>query len=354
MGIKVNGIKVAGLGLPGAPGADGKSAYQAAQEGGYTGTESEFNTLLASAAPAPNAIPISIPTTGWTDNKQTFTVNGIPSDPTTYEVHLSQVGATNVSAAMACGIYITDEAQNSLTLAVNSVPESAFTVYAVVQVVIPPKYDPVFSNNTWAKISEACQNNEIPDTWVADGSCYKDMEINGENYRIDIIGKNHDTYADGGSAPLTFQIHDCYDTHHMDPNDASVMNWKNCVMRTTHLPAILALMPVEVQAAIREVQKKTSVGGQSSDIEVTNDKLFLLSEVEIIGNTLNSFDGEGTQYERYPTMDSRVKYYSGNAYNWWGRSPHYYYRQFFYIDNKGNSKSYGCASSYGVAFAFCF
>ena len=82
---------------------------------------------------APKSIPISIPTTGWTDNKQTFTVTGIPSDPTTYEVHLSQVGATNVSAAMACGLYIADEAQNSLTLAVSSVPETAFQVYAVVQ-----------------------------------------------------------------------------------------------------------------------------------------------------------------------------------------------------------------------------
>lgn len=79
------------------------------------------------------AIPISIPTTGWADNKQTFAVTGIPSDPTTYEVHLSQVGATNVSAAIACGLYIADEAANSLTLAVSSVPEAAFQVYAVVQ-----------------------------------------------------------------------------------------------------------------------------------------------------------------------------------------------------------------------------
>ena len=79
------------------------------------------------------AIPISIPTTGWIDNKQTFAVTGIPSDPTTYEVHLSQAGATNVSAAIACGLYIADEAENSLTLAVSSVPEAAFQDYAVVQ-----------------------------------------------------------------------------------------------------------------------------------------------------------------------------------------------------------------------------
>ena len=34
-------------GNPGAAGAAGKSAYQAAKDGGYTGTESAFNTALA-------------------------------------------------------------------------------------------------------------------------------------------------------------------------------------------------------------------------------------------------------------------------------------------------------------------
>ena len=104
---------------PGATGLTAKNVQDAIEE---------VNTKATRTA-----IPISIPTTGWTDNKQTFTATGIPSDPTTYEVHLSQVGATNVSAAIACGLYIADEAANSLTLAVSSVPEAAFQVYAVVQ-----------------------------------------------------------------------------------------------------------------------------------------------------------------------------------------------------------------------------
>ena len=39
MAVIVNGKKVAGLGQPGKDGAPGKSAYQAAKEKGYTGTE---------------------------------------------------------------------------------------------------------------------------------------------------------------------------------------------------------------------------------------------------------------------------------------------------------------------------
>lgn len=97
--------------------------------------QAAIDELAQEKAGAPKRIAIAIPATGWTDNQQTFTVTGIPADPTTYEVHLAQMGAANVAAAMDCGIYIADEAQNSLTLAVNSVPETAFQVYAVVQVV---------------------------------------------------------------------------------------------------------------------------------------------------------------------------------------------------------------------------
>lgn len=47
MAIVVNGKKVAGLGLP------GKSAYQAAVDGGFTGTEEEFNAALAGMKDGP-------------------------------------------------------------------------------------------------------------------------------------------------------------------------------------------------------------------------------------------------------------------------------------------------------------
>ena len=48
MAIVVNGKKVAGVGMPGKDGLPGKSAYQAAVDGGYIGSEQEFNAALAS------------------------------------------------------------------------------------------------------------------------------------------------------------------------------------------------------------------------------------------------------------------------------------------------------------------
>ena len=72
----------------------------------------------------------------------------------------------------------------------------------------PLVLDPVFANNDWAAIIAACQRKQVPETWTVGDQ--KEMTI-GQSYMIDIIGKDHDTYADGsGTAPLTLQMHDCY------------------------------------------------------------------------------------------------------------------------------------------------
>ena len=215
-------------------------------------------------------------------------------------------------------------------------------------------YDPVFANNTWEQIIDACHNNAVPDTWnVADS---KLMTINGVDYQIDIIGKNHDTYTAGGTAPLTFQMHDCYSTAYaMNSFNTNAGGWTSCSMRSTHLPAILALMPTEVQNGIREVNKLTSAGNQSSTINTTSDKLFLLSEIEIFGSVRYSKSGEGTQYDYYKAGNSKVKNRNGSSEYWWERSPHKSLSGYFCcVHYNGSANYYGDSNSYGVTFGFCF
>ena len=211
-----------------------------------------------------------------------------------------------------------------------------------------------FADNEWSEIIAACQSGDVPDSWVVGN--YKNMTINGKAYRIDIIGKNHDTYASGGTAPLTFQMHDCYDeTKQMNSSNTNSGGWQNSAMRTTHLPAILNLMPAEVKAAIRDVQKKSSAGNQSSSIQTTNDKLFLLSEIEIFGSTTYSFAGEGKQYDYYKAGNSKVKNLSGGANPWWERSPNSSYStRFCIVGSNGIAGADYASVSYGVAFGFCF
>jgi len=215
-----------------------------------------------------------------------------------------------------------------------------------------PSYDPVFANNTWEQIIAACHNNEVPDTWkVAD---QKPMTIDGSDYLIDIIGKNHDDYADGsGKAPMTFQLHDCYKLKKAMHNTATnSKGWSRCDMRETNLPIILKQMPTEVQSGIREVNKLTS---ESRTIVTTADKLFLLSEIEIFGSDENSGKGEGTQYNYYKAGNSKVKNYIDSAIEWWERSPYNGNTRFYCCVNyKGASISRSANVVSGVPFAFCF
>lgn len=218
----------------------------------------------------------------------------------------------------------------------------------------PVTYKANFADNTWAQIIDACHKNKVPATWAVGNQ--KTMTINGTAYTIDIIGKNHDTYANGGKAPLTFQLHDCYaDVNRMNSSNTNSGGWTSCAMRSTHLPAILALMPTEVQNGIREVNKLTSAGSQSSTINITADKLFLLSEIEIFGSVSYSKSGEGTQYDYYKAGNSKVKNRNGGAAYWNERSPlKDGSTQFCMASNTGTADYGGASSAAGVAFAFCF
>lgn len=216
----------------------------------------------------------------------------------------------------------------------------------------PALYDAAFSANSWEKIISACQQNKVPETWAIGDS--KAMTINGADYLVDIIGKNHDSYSDGtGEAPLTFQLRSCYATDNkMNGSHTNAGGWGACNMRTTHLPAILALMPSEVRTGIRQVNKLTGV---QSIINTTADKLFLLSEVEIFGTAGYSTSGEGTQYAYYAANNGTVKYKSGVSTNWGARSPmDGNGDSFCAVNTSGGADVFGAADAIGVAFAFCF
>ena len=215
-----------------------------------------------------------------------------------------------------------------------------------------PSYNPVFANNTWEQIIAACHNNEVPETWKVANQ--KSMTIGNEDYLIDIIGKNHDDYADGsGKAPLTFQLHDCYKLKKvMHTTTTNSKGWSRCDMRETSLPIILKQMPTDVQSGIREVNKLTS---ESNTIVTTADKLFLLSEIEIFGSDANSGKGEGMQYDYYKAGNSKVKNCIDSAIEWWERSPYNGNNRFYCCVNyKGASISRVANAASGVPFAFCF
>ena len=228
----------------------------------------------------------------------------------------------------------------------------------VVPVVTKPFYvKPSFADNDWETIIKACQKGRVPETWKVGDQ--KIMTIGGTDYPIDIIGKNHDVYADGsGTAPLTFQLHNIYKTKYaMDTDTYNGDGWNGCNMRRTYLPKVLAAMPSEVQAGIREVSKWTSEGNDSSTIEKTSDTLFLLSEIEIFGKITKSFAGEGSQYAYYVGVEEAIKTHVGSteAQYWFERSPHNGSLKWYCcVDIWGGPATQGAEDVHGAAPAFCF
>lgn len=212
-------------------------------------------------------------------------------------------------------------------------------------------YEANFADNTWAQIIAVCQKNIVPPTWKVGDQ--KAMMIGSTDYLVDIIGINHDDYSDGfGKAPFTFQLHDCYgELKNMNSSRTNNGGWTSCVMRQTHLPAILSKMPTEVRNNIREVNKLTSAGNRSATINTTADKLFLLSEIEIFGSVSHSKSGEGTQYDYYKAGNSRAK---DGADSWWERGPNGNDSTHFCFVLRGNASSSNANYATGVAFGFCF
>ena len=211
--------------------------------------------------------------------------------------------------------------------------------------------DPVFGNNSWAAIIKACQEKQVPNTWKVGDSC--NMTINNKTYAIDIIGKNHDDYADGsGKAPLTFQMHTTYATQYkMNGVERNDCGWKNCLVRTSNaFPKLKQVMPAEVVAALKGVTKKTTAGNASSAIDTTTDTLFLLSEIEVQGTRTHSYAGEGTQYAYYQTAANRKKNRA-----WYLRSPRINSTSCFCRTGWDGEADWSVASEVdGIAAAWCF
>lgn len=267
-------------------------------------------------------------------------------------------GTTTVSGTAdtsgSCTLTLYEPGEWSVSASLNNVTKTQTVNIGTQSMKLPLiELADAFAANSWETIIAACQSGNVPDSWAVGDS--KPMAINGTNYQIDIIGKNHDVYTDGsGTAPLTFQLHDCYsEAKQMYDTNLSGLGWKNTDMRLTYLPAILALMPAEVKNGIHAVNKKTSEGGNSTTIETVSDTLFLLSEVEVFGTNHSSVPGEGIQYDYYKAGNPKIKKREGVDEFWWERSSASG-GMFCRVRDNGQAGASDASSSLGVSFAFCF
>lgn len=206
---------------------------------------------------------------------------------------------------------------------------------------------------SWALINAVAEAGNAASVWSVGDK--KTINVGGVSYQAQIIGFAHDTKTAGGTAGITFQLVDCLGTtYQMESSNTNANGWEGCAMRKNVMSTLLGQLDEDLQKVIKAVNKKVSVGNNTSTIETVSDKLFLLSEIEIFGSTTYSFAGEGSQYAYYKAGNSKVKNVNGSADYWWERSPYGGDTNHFCVVTSGGSAYRGNAShSYGVSFGFC-
>lgn len=229
-----------------------------------------------------------------------------------------------------------------------------------------PQPTSAFTTDSWATIAAASADGTASTKYKV-GNEKTITLTDGEEVTLQIWGFNHDNLADGsGKAGITLGMKNLLaTTYAMNSSNTNSGGWEASRMRTTTMPAILATLPEDLQAVIKEVSKQSSEGGSNADaLDTTTDKLFLFSVKEITGANTYSLDGEGTQYDFWKTLlnngafaPSRIKRLSngdGNASYWWARSAYSgSSASFCHFDTSGSVTNYTANNSSGVCLGFC-
>ena len=221
-----------------------------------------------------------------------------------------------------------------------------------------------FATDSWETISAACKDGSYKTVYSVGDT--KDITLStGETITVAIMGFDHDDLSDGsGKAPITVAMENLLATkHRMNATNTNEGGWDECEMRTSTMATLLTQLPSDLQSVIKQVNKKATVGGTSTSITTSSDKLWLLAEVEVDGTTEAGYVDEGEQYEYWKTVKDgtvradRIKYLSngsGSANGWWLRSPSIpFTTNFRPISTQGGLDSNDANYNYGVCFGFC-
>lgn len=229
------------------------------------------------------------------------------------------------------------------------------------------------SEETIDYVVEAIKNGADPMSFPYRVGDKRDIQLDtSEVITFEIWGIQHDDLSDGsGKAPYTLGMENLLETmYQMSPNNQSNTNvggWDASYMRNTVLPTIFSQLPVFWRSLIKTVTKKASVGERITELQTSEDKLFLFAEEEIMSANSNGVAGEGTQYEYWRTIKNgttdpkspnseRVKCFleAGTAWVWWLRSPSLNSAwTFCTIGNNGNGLVNNSGVTNGVCFGFC-
>ena len=215
---------------------------------------------------------------------------------------------------------------------------------------------------SWAEL-DAMTQAQIEAKYAVGDTKFIDLGTEGKVY-AQIAGFGLDDLASGGKAKVTFVTKGALATNRrMNPaNESGAQGtganggWEYSEMRTYLNSTVFALLPSELQSAIKSVTKYSDyiVPGEltiTHDQE-TQDKLWLPSAREVFGDS--SYEQTGPTYTTlFSSPAKRIKYsQSGSSGSWWLRSAYStsYFRD---VSSGGGDGSGNALSTYYVVLGFC-
>ena len=240
-----------------------------------------------------------------------------------------------------------------------------------------------FEKASWSDIA-ALSESGIANKYFSVGDEKTISLSTGEQVTLVILGFDHDDLTSGGKAGISIGMKNLLaTTYRMNASATNAGGWNESEMRTSTMATLLSQLPSDLQAVIKQVNKKATAGSQSESITTSADKLWLLAMSEIfsatsiensststIKNYADTYNAEGMQYKYYENLIGdnnggtatnsllikKLSNGSGSASLWWLRSPYVSGSTGFRcISSTGSVNNNGSAANitYGVSFGFC-
>lgn len=198
------------------------------------------------------------------------------------------------------------------------------------------------SRSKWSEVAKVLAAGN--DGYLSVGDVITDKLKNGEAFSVEVVALN--AYAENTAV---FVFKDLPERYVMNDDATNRGGWRDCKMRRHLRDEFFALLPDDLQAVIKERTIKQKLNG---NIVTTQDKLWIMSHVEIFGGTYET-DIDDVQFEWFKDRRNRIKFFNGEPYYWWERSPYYTTTNYFCrVSTGGNPVIYSAHASFGVAPAF--
>ena len=138
-----------------------------------------------------------------------------------------------------------------------------------------------FALSDWNDISEIIDSGKAKEVFEI-GDEREETLITGEKITLVILGFGQDEKVSGGKVNMTIGLKNLMDgDFEMNLTHTNGGGWEKSRMRTVYMERVFKLLPEKLRNIIVPVKKNTSAGGGSTDITVSEDKLFLFSLAEI-------------------------------------------------------------------------